>query len=878
MSEQANCLCDVFVHPRPPYNPPGRAALRYRVGDYLSFREALLRARPGEVELAAWRPGATGDLAVQLLEWFAYLADILTFYNERRANEAYLRTALLPESVQELVYLLGYRPRPGIGARGVVAALLQRPGQVVIPQGWPVQSKPGPGQEPQIFEVDQAVTAGWPDSVPADPASDGRLLIDSSVLLAGSISGIKPGELFLLLAKGWDGSDGRYALARVSATTTEADPRGNPNTRVTLEGNFSSLAGAQAQDYLLLRSNQSAPVWQYPTGGTPVINDNSVELSGISRSIHPGDPLLFDTGRGAGSAAGIGFRSAIQTVQNAGFRQARQTSVGARLRSLTSGSGGQAAAQIRRQFRGGRIVITPPQPQLVLVTYYTEQIWYANPDEPAEDPTKPPANPTPPISIPHTSLYFTPSLTGNFNFWRASVVMRFGWQDVGQLIATPVTTFNGQPQSLAAVTPATFPKDISQSVLVAGGDGTGVKATGTTGGNAGSLALTDLPQPAVPLSTPLTASFNLLSVSRGQTVNNEVLGSGDASIPGQEFTLQKSPLTYLLSTTGTVAGSYQSTLRVWVNGIEWQEVPSFYDRDRNAHVFVTREDADQKTHVMFGDGQYGSRLPSGTENVVATYRYGSGAAAPEAGKLTVVVQPLPNLRTIANPVAAGGGADPDPPDQIRHYAPRSVLTFGRAVSADDYEAIAAAAPGVARARAYWAWDEQAQRGLVTVYVGDDASAREAAQVALRGAADPNRPVTVKLAEPVAIRASLTLELDPAYLPAPVVSAATAALIDPDTGLFGANTVRIGASIHRSQVYAACLAVPGVVAVHSLIVELVHPTIQPRAAFGFGSVRLHGRPGFGTLLPGPRYDPGEGRFFRLAAGNLQVSQEAVAYAR
>ena len=42
-----------------------------------------------------------------------------------------------------------------------------------------------------------------------------------------------------------------------------------------------------------------------------------------------------------------------------------------------------------------------------------------------------------------------------------------------------------------------------------------------------------------------------------------------------------------------------------------------------------------------------------------------------------------------------------------------------------------------------------------------------------------------------------------------MAAVTAALIDPDAGLFGRNNVRIGASIYRSQIYAACLAVPGV---------------------------------------------------------------------
>ena len=59
-----------------------------------------------------------------MVEWWAYLADILTFYNERIANEAYLGTAQLPESVNHLVQLLGYRPQPALGRKGQLAALL----------------------------------------------------------------------------------------------------------------------------------------------------------------------------------------------------------------------------------------------------------------------------------------------------------------------------------------------------------------------------------------------------------------------------------------------------------------------------------------------------------------------------------------------------------------------------------------------------------------------------------------------------------------------------------------------------------------------------------------------------------------------------------
>src|SRR5262245_11007724 len=103
MSETADtpvCPCDVFCHPKPPYNPAGLMSLAYRVGDFTSFRHALLKPLPNEEALAAWRPGAQGDLAVQIIEWWAYLADVLTFYNERIVNESYLRTAVLDESVR----------------------------------------------------------------------------------------------------------------------------------------------------------------------------------------------------------------------------------------------------------------------------------------------------------------------------------------------------------------------------------------------------------------------------------------------------------------------------------------------------------------------------------------------------------------------------------------------------------------------------------------------------------------------------------------------------------------------------------------------------------------------------------------------------------
>jgi hypothetical protein len=193
------CPCGTFEFPQPICNLSGLSAISYRVGDFVAFRYQLLEPLPSETELTAWRPGAQGDLGMQMVEWWAYLADILTFDNERIANETYLDTAALPESVNHLVQLLGYRPKPALGAKGTLAALLSPSARLplTVPAGLQIQSKPGPGQQPQIFQVDQATTIGTPDLVIADVVPANQPLLDrtnSTLWLAGKVTGIKAGD------------------------------------------------------------------------------------------------------------------------------------------------------------------------------------------------------------------------------------------------------------------------------------------------------------------------------------------------------------------------------------------------------------------------------------------------------------------------------------------------------------------------------------------------------------------------------------------------------------------------------------------------------------------------------------------------------------
>ncbi|HYU67493.1 MAG TPA: baseplate J/gp47 family protein, partial [Jatrophihabitantaceae bacterium] len=375
---------------------------------------------------------------------------------------------------------------------------------------------------------------------------------------------------------------------------------------------------------------------------------------------------------------------------------------------------------------------------------------------------------------------------------------------------------------------------------------------------------------------PLRALLNVLPVSRGQTVSGEVIGSGDPTVARQEFRLARTPVTYLADTGPDGIAGYRSTLRVHVDGIEWHEVQSFYGQRPDGRVFVTREDDDQRTFVRFGDGENGARLPAGTGNVVADYRVGSGAAVPPIGALTTILRPQPGLSSIRNPIPPAGGADPDARDQIRRYAPRSVLAFGRAVSGDDYDVIAAQTPGVNRARAVWKWDPDAQRTVVKVLVGDDDAAVAAAGRALRAFADPVRPIEVALAAPVYVDLTLTLEVDGDHVPDDVKGAVTATLLDPMKPPFGTSVVRIGDVVYNSQIYDACLDVPGVVAVHGLRFRVARPGVEPvrkPRGPGFSDVYVFdplARPPFGGDERTERHAPGSDRFYLVRAEQLHIS--------
>lgn len=223
-------------------NRPGLPALSYRIGTHATFLETM-KARlttlflekeiDGQKEKAKFNPllkltsREADDFSIVLLDAWAIVADVLTFYQERIANEGYLRTATERRSILELARLVGYQPRPGVASSVYLAYTLDTnfKEETTIPKGARSQSVPGPGELPQSFETseDLKARAKWnnlkprmtqPQNMQSIKAGDGA---NQRLYLKGITTNLKPNDPLLI-----DFGSGLPDFRRVKAVTPDA--------------------------------------------------------------------------------------------------------------------------------------------------------------------------------------------------------------------------------------------------------------------------------------------------------------------------------------------------------------------------------------------------------------------------------------------------------------------------------------------------------------------------------------------------------------------------------------------------------------------------------------------------------------------------------
>ena len=142
----------------------------------------------------------------------------------------------------------------------------------------------------------------------------------------------------------------------------------------------------------------------------------------------------------------------------------------------------------------------------------------------------------------------------------------------------------------------------------------------------GHLAIVVSPGPSAPLHAATAALLgNVVKGSQGETVTDELLGSGDASAAVPALQARRSRRSRACRTPGAPHGG-ASTLVVRVDGVQWQRACSTSTATaRTTACSSSSSTTTGSTYVRFGDGVIGSRLPTGAQ-VTADYRTGLGTA------------------------------------------------------------------------------------------------------------------------------------------------------------------------------------------------------------------------------------------------------------
>jgi hypothetical protein len=176
MKQPCGCYDGIeIVTPESETNRPGLTALSYRVGTHATFFKTML-ARLSNlyldipsldgsgtnriVPLKQLTTRDPGDASIALLDAWAVIADVLTFYQERIANEGFLRTATERRSILELARLVGYKLRPGVASSVYLAFTVSDGFKGDISDGTRAQSMPlGTGETAQFFETSDTLPA-----------------------------------------------------------------------------------------------------------------------------------------------------------------------------------------------------------------------------------------------------------------------------------------------------------------------------------------------------------------------------------------------------------------------------------------------------------------------------------------------------------------------------------------------------------------------------------------------------------------------------------------------------------------------------------------------------------------------------------------------
>ncbi|MCK5243484.1 hypothetical protein KAR34_13630 [bacterium] len=680
------------------FNRPGLDTIDYRIGQYTNFKNLLFKKLNHDQTLAGWTHREADDPGIALLEGASILGDVLTFYQDLYANEAYLRSAKWRESIAELVRLTGYRLSPGVGGLASFAFELDSEKAVTIPKSFPVKIQLEDMDEVSDFETTKSLTA-YPGLskfnlyAPLEDKKISKITTEFYVdKIEGVIAELELAEDDQLVIGDLDiDNQGRKLIKFGQLITVESVRTLHDKQVFKMKGALDQLGGkTEVQAYKIKRSfnhvGHNAPpnIIELPQTSSDVPEEKPItyyrDVYGETKESYTspkltkfefpldqeiteltsGHLMIVEAYYNLGTEEDIYddmltqvyLERTISKIRKGTITWGALTSPGTIIRLdkdiTTYGTDFFKAlgADIRTDIRSIKFheVENKPMtikavPQVISDTKKDELIYYGEESDAAE--------------LAKRSLFLQTEDDEQLTLSVSSV-------------SADSTNFSIHAQ--------------------------GWKVKLTTDVDLDGFEHKD---------EPLYSVYgNIVSATQGKTMAEVALGNGDARQTFQTFKLPKAPLTYLLDGSATPPEVPETTITV--DGEAWTWVSSLFNYSPKDKVYITREDEDDNSYVQFGDGKTGAKLTSGVKNVKIVYRKGVAAyGEKKAGAKAQAGTGLDGLDKVHLAGTVSMGAEAEEGDNAKEAAPGKLQSLGRLVSIKDYEHEVLSMSGVAKVKAGW---------------------------------------------------------------------------------------------------------------------------------------------------------------------------------
>jgi hypothetical protein len=812
-----------------------------------------------EVDMARLSTRDDDDPTIALIDAWSAVLDVLTFYQERVANEGFLRTARQRRSILEMARAIGYELRPGVAASTYLAFTLDEiegsPAEVDIEAGAKVQSVSGQYESPQMFETIEDIVARveWNALKPRRKQPQQFSHNTTTLYIKGIDHQIKPGDAILLIddhrkqylgSERWDfriiqtvDSDNKkdHTIVTWQEGLGHTNPSVRPadNPRAYVFRLRASLFGHNAPDWRLMSQDikntfdpQGKQRTQWPKFEIHNPDNREIHLDAVYKTIVEESWIVLEKPK---------YREVYNVLKVMIDSQTNYTLTAKTTRLVLDAYEHLDRFPVRKTAVHGQSEELPLAEEPITIPVFGDEIEL---EGFAHDITDGQVVAVSGVPVTKVRVWPEPHVikkgSGEYTIPRQVRLYR---DDGGE----PVVLEHGEELTLmepckrdgytvewhleheSGVTGRLWGARTVEPVPAADDDETTseiavVSRIQMSDGRA-TLVLSSLLENAYIRDT-VTINANVALATHGETVL-ETLGSGNGSDPMQRFQLKQKRLTHVSATTPS--GS-ESTLQIKVDGITWDQIHTLHDVGPDENVFTARQSDDGIVTVRFGDGVTGARPPTGVENVEASYRTGLGLDGHlNADQLTLLLTRPLGVKEVTNPTNASGGADPEDRDEARSNAPLTVLTLDRIVSLRDFEDFARAFAGIGKAQANLVWQEERQVVHITVSGADgadvDSTLHDNLVGAINAARHPDQTVVVATYLSRSFDVEAKIKVDEAFDREKVFDDGAGALVDA----FSFHARRFGQAVTGSEILTTLQGVEGVVAVD---LDKLHLSDQP----------------------------------------------------